>query len=265
MNSPTPIDRFLTRRHLTVLCCAVALLRVVALAVLHPAIRPFEDWAIAAHLVAGDGYSLNTVLGPTALKAPVYPWFLAIVQWAFRDHALLATVVLQHLMLSFVPLLVLRVARFFCDEATSVLAALLFLVHPSYLYYPTVIESTNLTIPLFLLWALALADALRDPGGSRGLARGIALGLASGALFLCQPVTGAVIGVGYVFVGTRSARGLAIAVATLLIALTPWTVRNARTFHAFIPAKSPFWMNFYAGYSEDSHGLPSLNTLPSRT
>jgi len=40
-------------------------------------------------------------------------------------------------------------------------------------------------------------------------------------------------------------------ILTALVIFTPWTIRNAMTFDALIPTKSPMWMNFYEGMQKD--------------
>jgi hypothetical protein len=52
---------------------------------------------------------------------------------------------------------------------------------------------------------------------------------------------------------------------TSIVIFTPWIIRNALTFEAFIPSKSPMWMNFYEGMQQDVSSQEKIHIESLRT
>jgi len=94
--------------------CALSLaLRLLFILLVKPYIHAVEDFNIAEHLACGEGFAYGGFEGdfhPTAMKAPVYPFFLALFIWAFGDASKLAIVMVQHAIPSFLLCLFGRLA-----------------------------------------------------------------------------------------------------------------------------------------------------------
>lgn len=132
------------------------ILRVIFHLILRPNIHGAEDIDIAIHLARGEGFSIYD-RGPTTAKGPVYPVLLALFIWmGASPNNLWQVVLLQHLMLAWMPLLLYRLGKVMTFPIIGSLAAWLFALHPSFLYYPTVLENTSIFIFLTAVWALGL-------------------------------------------------------------------------------------------------------------
>lgn len=200
-----------------------------------------EDWYIANHIAEGSGYSLSN--GPTALKTPVYPLFLTLSAFIGESGKFFASG-LQHFIWFCSTLLIYKASSMRFGSRFAFVASLLFSLHPAYVYYPYVLESTALTVPLFILfWYLAEYSKLQS------LNRKIPM-LIGWLTALTQPILlPGILALQLFYFGKKS--NVISLILTALVIFTPWTIRNAVTFDAFIPTKSPMWMNFYEGMQKD--------------
>lgn len=200
-----------------------------------------EDWYIAKHIAEGSGYSLLN--GPTALKTPIYPLFLFLPAFIGEFGKFFASG-LQHIMWFFATLFFYKASCLRFGSGFAFISSLLFALHPAYIYYPYVLESTALTIPLFIMfWYLAEYSKLQSVN--------IKIPMLIGWLTaLTQPILlPGILALQLFYFGKRS--NVISLILTALVIFTPWTIRNAMTFDAFIPTKSPMWMNFYEGMQKD--------------
>jgi len=256
------LNRLNTRR-LTELCAISLLVRLAFILLAKPNIHAVEDFNIAEHLARGEGFAYGGFEGdfhPTAMKAPVYPFFLSVFIWAFGDASKVVIALVQHALFAFLPILFLRIGTALKMEDLGKLAALMFLIHPSYLYYPTVIEATNLFVPLALCWSLV---ALRLANASTKLLDFITFGVLSSVLMLTQPIAILPI-VACIAIGFRTnAKSLLIIFTAMLLPIGVWTARNWLVFEKVIPTKSPFYMNLYVGLLPEYSGLKQFEFLDS--
>jgi hypothetical protein len=85
------------------------------------------------------------------------------------------------------------------------------------------------------------------------------LGLLTGLLALSNPSTLLFLAACGVWIlsypKSRSLSGAALAVAICLLTVAPWTVRNARVFHHFIPMRANAGAEFYLGNGPGATGL----------
>lgn len=200
-----------------------------------------EDWYIAKHIAEGSGYSLSN--GPTALKTPVYPLFLSLPAF-IGDFGKIFASGLQHILWFFATMFLYKASCIRFGSGFAFVASLLFALHPAYIYYPYVLESTALTIPLFIIfWYMAEYSKLQSVN--------IQIPMLIGWLTaLTQPILlPGILALQLFYFGKRN--NVISLILTALVIFTPWTIRNAMTFDAFIPTKSPMWMNFYEGMKKD--------------
>ncbi|MEY3312824.1 MAG: hypothetical protein RLZZ578_344, partial [Bacteroidota bacterium] len=128
-----------------ILC--IVKLSLLFLLPIHP--HAIEDWYIAQNVIATKGYSLS--LGATALKTPVYPMFL-IPFAAMGDSGAFIASAMQHIMMFAGTLAFTRACAFRFNQYFAFWAGLFFALHPAYAYYPFVLETTSITVPLFMIW-----------------------------------------------------------------------------------------------------------------
>ena len=218
-----------------ILC--IVKLSLLFLLPIHP--HAIEDWYIAQHVIAAKGYSLS--LGATALKTPVYPMFL-IPFAAMGDIGKIAASAMQHVLLFCGIIAFNRACELRFNNQFALFAGLCIALHPAYAYYPYVLETTSLTIPLFMLWwYLAELHRSRNRYPPQLMILGFIIGLT-------QPILlPAIIAFQLLFAWPPSTRKIIAFGVTGLLIFAPWTIRNAMTFGQFIPLKSPMWMNVYEG------------------
>ena len=253
--------KILTERNLLIATLSILVLRIILSILFLKSPNSVEDFAIAQNIVHGIGFVIYPWLGPTAIKAPVYPVILSILIFIFGNSARIAIVIFQHILISTVPLLMGRIGKGINYEKVGIIAGLLFLLHPSYLYYPCVIEATNLSVPLFVFWIYLLIFLIKAAKNSNKIIAGF--GIVSSVLILTQPVVAPIVVFAIIYLFFKLERKNAIVLSFLfLLILTPWTIRNYIEFHEIIPVKSPFWLNVYLGYMPELQKSTQFSAIP---
>ncbi|MCX7606212.1 MAG: glycosyltransferase family 39 protein [Bacteroidia bacterium] len=218
---------------------------------IRPAISYAEDLDIALHLVKGEGFSIYD-RGPTTAKGPIYPLFLSLfLMLGFSPADLWPVPLVQHFFLAWVPLFLFRLGKALGLGEAAKVAALLFAAHPSFLYYPTVLENTSLYIFLVLLWALAMVKLREQFSWGRVIGVGVGLGLT----WIEKPVAFFPMMAAVFLLLPWRERGIVLAVAFLPVLF--WAFRGYRTFGYFT------WTKTYAsqhGFALSWH--PKLAVYP---
>jgi hypothetical protein len=227
---------------LAAFCALMALVRILIVIFSDLNLHAVEDWYIALNIAAGHGYTLNPMLGPTALKTPVYPLFL--LPFAFAGKAKAWVVVIQILCNAILPVLIARAQNIPLSARSRLYAGWILAAHPSYLYYPFVLEATNLFVPACILLLYLY---------QRNQYSALHTGLLSGIIMLLQPVAAPVLGIGGILAQPGKKRKM-LFIGCAMMVLLPWTIRNYQISNRIIAGKSPFWMNFYEGFMPESHG-----------
>ncbi len=194
----------------------------------------FEPGNIAFSLVNGNGFSspFRIDTGPTAWMTPVYPLILAGIFRIFgvyTFHAYLAAAGLNILfsVLTCVP--IYYAGRRVGGERVAIVAASLWAVFPTAILLPY--ESLWDASLAALLAATIVWATLRETAWwLYGLIWGFAL-MVNAALVSVLPFL-------FVWNGRRAgAKPLGTALV-ILACCVPWTVRNYRVFHTFVPLRS---------------------------
>lgn len=221
-----------------------------------------RDYDVHARSIAeGQGYSKNLAHGrPTAFRPPGYPYFLGGVYKVFGVERAPAQRRLH----------VARIAQAFVGTAIVALVGLLaaqlwgwgvglLALGLSAVYVPLItVGGAVMSEPLFDAFMLgALVAALqhrRSPHRYRwallaGFVGGLAILTRANAFVLLVPLAWAV------WDGrpwrSRAALGPpAVLVAIALITLVPWTIRNARELHAFVPVSTQFGSALAGTYND---------------
>ncbi len=268
----------LTCKRLPLLLALVAFaLRLAYIAVFvgynHP---PEYDGIIYDHLARalldGSGY-VNYWGEPAVFRPPVYPLFLAGV-YAVSSYSLAAVRVVQAALDAGMVLVVYAIARLLFGSRAAALAGL------GVALYPLLIYETGLLIPETLSYMLQFGAILlllrmaeparseqvqrRPSGEMRALFAGFLIGLA----VLARPTAAAWAPLAVLWVWwpgrlPRAAAKLALMTTGLALVFTPWIVRNALVFDAFIPISGGGAFNIWAGNNPLADGgsvAPSSET-----
>jgi 4-amino-4-deoxy-L-arabinose transferase-like glycosyltransferase len=253
-----------TRERVTAsLWAVVALLAIIRMAALLIAVSPEAPLTgdepiydrVARHLLAGEGYTNRE--GPWIWKPPGWPVTLAGI-YAVAGDDRRAVSAFQGLFDTGTALLGGWVALRVFGTAFAGLAAFVTL-----LFWPPFFSESRFqqTEPLFtFLVTASIASFLaftRRPGRMRGFAIGVIAALAA----LVRPTglvpIGALLLAWFLFrrADAWRARGpLVFAALGLVLALTPWTIRNAVVFHGFVPISTSGGEHFYMGSTPETDG-----------
>jgi len=175
----------LSPKHLTYLMVAHFLVGVLYHVFVAPPPLTAEDYDIAQHLIRGEGFSIHG-RGPTSAKGPFYPSLLAVLLGLFGDpEGLWVVVFLQQAVCSLHILLLYRLGVAWGEETLAKGAAILFALHPSYLYSTGVMENTLWATAVAIGWGILLFRRLSHTGKA-----GLLLGFLSGAMFTEKPAMG---------------------------------------------------------------------------
>ncbi|MFM7773410.1 MAG: hypothetical protein ACKO9V_01030, partial [Candidatus Kapaibacterium sp.] len=131
---------------------------------------------------------------------------------------------------------------------------------------PSTLESTNLFLPLSLCWLLAMRPVLSRPDhAARTMKWALTAGVVSALLVLCQPLSLLPVAGAWLLTLRRNKTAAFLLLACLTIVIAPWTIRNRIVFNAFIPFKSPVWMNVVSGFEVRSHGMTDKEFIDAET
>lgn len=195
----------------------------------------FRYAEVASHLRRGEGFRIAGE--PTAQTMPLWPLVLSVLPAGLKPHLLSALLATAALPLAWL------LARRLADERVALLALGLLAIDLD----QAKLGGTILTEPLFTL--LLLGFALLWVGG-RTLAAAVLLGLAT----LARPE--AFLVPFALALWTREWRRPALLLAGVVLAVTPWAVRNARTFGAFVPFTTTGGITLNSGMNETEAALP---------
>jgi len=193
-----------------------------------------EDYDIAQHLVRGEGFSIYD-RGPTSVKGPFYPTLLAFFLWLFGDpQGLLPVVLLQQALCSFhIGLLYYMGRVLYDDETLAKGAAILFALHPSYVYSAGVIENTLWATAVAIGWSIVLFRK-----SAYTWKETIILGVVSGSMFVEKPAMGLLMMAVALYRMHRSFYGMARYFSGWLIVPLLWSIRGWLVLGEVSPTKN---------------------------
>jgi hypothetical protein len=131
-------------------------------------------------------------------------------------------------------------------------------MHPSYFYYPNVIEVTNIFIFISIILLIVSIETIKNPNPKNLLF----LGILTGLILLTQPIVAPIIIAFWIYlIVKKGIRKFVLTFLTALIIVSPWIIRNYIEFDKFIPGTSPFWLNVYMGYLSQFHANSRYDIL----
>jgi 4-amino-4-deoxy-L-arabinose transferase-like glycosyltransferase len=245
-------------------------------------LRPFEDHfafgyemgRIARALVTGYGYAdpFTGHTGPTAWVPPVYPWILAADFKFFGLYSALAAWMILAFDCVLNALMVIttwEIARRCFNRKVALWSAWVWALYPAAMQY-AVRWVWEMTLTAFLFsWVVVLALRMRGigetdevepaPGAGQWALFGLLwalIALTNPSLLLFLPVCGVWILMGVPRRELLRQTGAAVLAALIFLAcLAPWTYRNWRAFHQFVPIRANLGAELYLGNGPGATGL----------
>ena len=230
--------------------------------------RGTEMGLLALSIVEGKGLSspFGGSTGPTAFIAPGYPLIIAAIFTLFGSytHASAIVIMALHVTLNLLTiLLIMHVALRLKGPRTAIIAGVFWAVSLPLIWMPTIFWETSFSC---CIMAVSLAFALhlqRSPTSSGFLMAGACSAIASLINPAMLPMLFAT--VFWAAFQCRKERPCALLFAMLALAVvfSPWPLRNARVFHAFIPLRSTVGFEMWMGNHPQSTGYLDESLFPT--
>jgi hypothetical protein len=232
--------------------------------------RGIEMGLLANSLVHGLGYSspFGGATGPTAFIAPGYPTLVAGIFLLFGAYSFTSAIAIMALQV-FVGVLtiglMMHVARETLGNRVANIAGAFWALSLPLLYIPTIFWETSLS-ECALVGILALAlRCRRTPTVALWTALGACCAIAGLINPALLPTLGAI--VGWVVYDTWNAAKPAhtapiAGVLTMLLVFSPWPIRNAVRFHAFIPTRTTVGFELWMGNRPGATGYLNESIFP---
>ena len=247
-------------------------------------IRPYEDHfafgyemgRIARALATGYGFAdpFHGHTGPTAWVPPLFPWILAAIFKLFGIYTALSAwmiLAVDSFLNALIIPLIWEIGERCFNRKVALWSMWLWAMYPAAMQYAVRwIWEMTLTALLFA-WVIALALRMRhvgeptDAGAAVPTAKEWALfgllwgliALSNPSLCLFLPVCGIwiLLGVPRSALWPRQLLSATLAALTFVACLVPWTLRNERVFHQFVPLRANFGVELYLGNGPGATGL----------
>lgn len=209
----------------------------------------WEMGRIGRSLAQGQGFSdpFNEATGPTAWEPPLYPFLIAGVFKLFGIYTYTSALVLlglNSLFSAFTCVPIFLIAKKCFSLKLAIWSGWLWAVMPPVMYWCTrwVWETSLAALLIAVIFWLCLELEGQEglmPWLRLGLLWGIA-GLTNTSLLAFLPASGLWVWYRRWKYGRRSLAGVAVASLVFVACITPWMVRNSRTFGQWVFLRSNF-------------------------
>ena len=229
--------------------------------------HPWEMGLLASSLLHHQGYSspFGVPTGPTAFIAPGYPTIIAGIFAIFGIATFASALVIigMHIMLALLTIwIVMHLAGSLFGRNAAIVAGTFWALSPPLWFIPAIFWETSFSAA-FIVGAVALALYLRD---RITVNTWIGFGAACALMSLINPALLfsllAIIGWLAWQTRERSWRGPVLGLLTLLVVFSPWPIRNAYRFHAFIPLRSTVGFELWMGNRPGAKGRLDESIFP---
>src|ERR1700761_5964319 len=240
----------------------------------------FESGNIAHSIATGHGFAspFRVDTGPTAWMTPVYPLILAAIMKIFGAYTVNAWLAAVSLNILFVVLACIPI--YYAGKrignisgtptqngvALGALAAWLWALFPNAILIPVESmweASLGALLAATLLWATLALDE------NRSAITWSAYGILCGLILMTNATLGALMPFLLGWLWWRAQKQnrqilqrLALTVAIAALCCIPWTIRNYRTFHAFVPLRSILGLQLWIGNNDLTEDIFRGNLHP---
>jgi 4-amino-4-deoxy-L-arabinose transferase-like glycosyltransferase len=219
----------------------------------------------AVSIASGHGYPRSEIASPStpsAFRPPAYPYVLGGLYAVVGVHVLAARL-LSVLLGALTVVLIGYLGRALWDERVGLVAAGLTAISLPLVALNETLLSESLFLPLELLLAGCLLMCMRDPRRIRWV---LLSALLCGVAALTRVVADLWLLPLIVVIASSSPRPQALrrvaaAIAVFLATLTPWTVRNAVAFHAFVPISTEGGFTMAGKYNAEAAAPNALEAV----
>ena len=216
---------------------------------------------LARSILDGKGFSRPDGT-PTACRPPFYPIVVALIYWLFGPGDI-AVFIIQGILLAVTSVLIYLMGRAIYGSRVGLVAGLGGAVYPMLIFPARELLSETL---LILLFAAAIFVLLKSRGRYfmtfwAGLFLALSLLTKPVALFAAPFFLFWI----WRHQGRKRVKALCLFLLAIILIILPWTIRNYRTFDAFVPLTTVGGLAFYNSYILPYQGLGfnSLEGIPS--
>jgi len=250
---------------------AARLLMLWSTLVVHPPTwlysRGIEMGLLADSLLHGHGYSspFGVSTGPTAFIAPGYPTLIAAIFLIFGTYSFASAIAIMGLqiLVSLATIwLMMRIAREALDEQTAVVAGVFWALSLPVLFIPTIFWETSLSACAMVGLIAAALRCDRSPSMRLWIATGAGCGVVGLINPALLPSILAVLGWAAWKTWKRIRMAPVVGLLALLLVYSPWPIRNAYRFHAFIPMRSTVGFELWMGNRPGATGYLDESLFP---
>jgi 4-amino-4-deoxy-L-arabinose transferase-like glycosyltransferase len=224
----------------------------------------FESGNIAHSLASGQGFAspfrVNT--GPTAWMPPVYPLLLAAIfrilgPYAFRSFLAAALFNIFCATLTCIP--IFFAGKRIAGLSVAAVAAWLWAIFPNAILIPVESmwdASLSALLAATILWAtIALAESQRARDwAAYGFLWGFTL-LTNATLLVLLPLLLAWLAHGAHKQNRKWFSSLALSLGIVILCCMPWTIRNYKIFHTFVPLRSGLGLQLWLGNNDNTQDI----------
>lgn len=231
----------------------------------------WEMGRIGASIASGHGFSnpFGPPTGPTAWEPPIYPYLTAGVFSLFGIYSKTSAFVLlsfNSLCSALTCLPVFFIARRMFSDRVALISAWAWALLPNVIFWCTRwIWETSLSALLLALTIMLALAMVEDAGWRRWFVFGTlwgAIALNGTSLLAFLPAQGLWIWYRRTKTGQRSFAGVVISSLVFFACITPWFVRNDRTFGRFIFVRDNFGAELRLGNGNGANGTLMVNLDP---
>lgn len=255
-----------TRQVLWAILLIALSFRVIAVFVSDRRAEVYHEYmVIAQNLIDGKGYSWDewgrAPLQPTSFLPPLYVyWCVAFQSSLHQDYTLMY--IAQALVSALGVFLAYAVGRKMFSRETGIIFALFYAAYPEFAAYHTRPITEFLYLPLALALILGYLILKEHPFDARGAKAALLWGLACGITVLVKEsavLLIAALGLALLWSRRRDWRRVVThigfpAVAALLVALSPWIIRNYIVQHELIAIRTGFGVTAWIANHPGSTG-----------
>ena len=264
------VDRLGPRRQIAIAAVVGLVLRLIFGLVYwvdKPLTRDEQEYlALADSLAEGRGltYPQPATGNTTEIgRAPGYPAFLAIIGagTAAATSTPISVKVAQSVVGALTICLLALTATQAAGARAGVVAAWLAAIYPPLVWIPSYVFSESLYSLLAIATALTLQSSMTDRKDAA--ARAFVAGILSGTAVLVRPALLFLLPLAALWLLWRRApRHLIALIGGSLLVITPWTVRNLRTYDRFVLVASEGGVTFWTGNHPLAKGEGDLAANP---